>query len=535
MKIIKHLFLFLAIFTSTLLFSQDPKKMNKSELKEELIILNSKIDSLNQLTQKLTTVKQELQAKISELEQKSNNNDLEINRLYRFVDEKEKQISQLKEEVQKLSKTISENEVESKKKISEKESEIGKLKEDIKTLSKSISENETLKKQIEQELRDSKNQKEQNLAQLQTTQENDKNNYYKSFKGFIGEKTKVTLNISKIDSFFYGEIFKDNNINSLTISGQLLPNNKIELTVWNEKDEDIASIQGKFSTPESFEGTWMIKKTKQSNTIKLNQENNQYAISYHHYRYENCNLKREDENMNNETGETTENNPSQNSENSDPSSEKPCSYKDIDLIKISTPNELVNQKINLSLQQEISGKEYSSIEVYLNDLIANSNSTEKLKKNSEDEEPENEFFSHEDIHYLVETLTDDILSIRGFFGLYDEGAAHPMNSYKFFNYSLESGSMITLDQILIPNYSKKLNRVGEKKFIEQNGNLGWNFDPGKFSLNENFSIKKGGLIFQFIPYEIGTYAMGAPEVYIPFSEIMDLIKPNSLLFKMIQK
>lgn len=112
MKTLLQILLVLGIFNTTLSFAQDPKKMNKSELKEELIILNSKIDSLNQLTQKLTTVKQELQAKISDLEQKSNNNDLEINRLYRFVDEKEKQISQLKEEVQKLSKTISENEVE---------------------------------------------------------------------------------------------------------------------------------------------------------------------------------------------------------------------------------------------------------------------------------------------------------------------------------------------------------------------------------------------------------------------------------------
>ena len=57
----------------------------------------------------------------------------------------------------------------------------------------------------------------------------------------------------------------------------------------------------------------------------------------------------------------------------------------------------------------------------------------------------------------------------------------------------------------------------------------WDFEPGNFKLNENFAISTGGLLFTFNPYEIGPYVMGAPQVFIPYKEMKDLINKNGLL------
>jgi hypothetical protein len=88
---------------------------------------------------------------------------------------------------------------------------------------------------------------------------------------------------------------------------------------------------------------------------------------------------------------------------------------------------------------------------------------------------------------------------------------------------------------LIPNYSDELNKIAEEKFIKINGNYGWDFQPGEFKLNNNFALKKGGLLFMFNSYEIGTYAAGNPQVFIPYHEIKKLIKSGSLLWEIIQK
>ncbi len=58
---------------------------------------------------------------------------------------------------------------------------------------------------------------------------------------------------------------------------------------------------------------------------------------------------------------------------------------------------------------------------------------------------------------------------------------------------------------------------------------GYWFDKNNFELNDNFLIKKNGLLFVFNPYEIAAYVYGAIEVFIPYKEIKDLIKDDSVL------
>ena len=111
------------------------------------------------------------------------------------------------------------------------------------------------------------------------------------------------------------------------------------------------------------------------------------------------------------------------------------------------------------------------------------------------------------------------------------GGAHPMSGISYTNYYVKTGQEIKLNEILIPNFSDKLDAIGEKIFVKTYDEIEsvWFFKRGEFKLNENFSILAGGLLFTFNTYEIGPYAAGAPEVFIPYRDIQEIINPDGIL------
>jgi len=123
-----------------------------------------------------------------------------------------------------------------------------------------------------------------------------------------------------------------------------------------------------------------------------------------------------------------------------------------------------------------------------------------------------------------------------------EGGAHPLTYFIYENYNLQSGRKVILDDLFKPNYKATLDKIGERKFkearkIKLSENLnakGYLLEKDEFHLNTNFSISKLGLIFRFNEYEIGPYVFGAPEVFIPYSDLRYLIKPDGLLAQFIK-
>jgi len=120
---------------------------------------------------------------------------------------------------------------------------------------------------------------------------------------------------------------------------------------------------------------------------------------------------------------------------------------------------------------------------------------------------------------------------------YYMGGAHPNTTISLINFSLQTGEALELDDLFKPGFEDPLNKVGEKIFRrkqklkpdESLNDAGYWFDKNNFELNDNFLIKKNGLLFVFNPYEIAAYVYGAIEVFIPYKEIKDLIKDDSVL------
>lgn len=101
------------------------------------------------------------------------------------------------------------------------------------------------------------------------------------------------------------------------------------------------------------------------------------------------------------------------------------------------------------------------------------------------------------------------------------GAAHPSTTISCLNFDLQTGNKIKMNDILISGYERKISSIVKKKLFKEFGSEGW-----EFSLTKNISIHKNGLSFNYNQYEIGTYAMGAPSVFVKWSEIKDLLKEN---------
>ncbi len=132
--------------------------------------------------------------------------------------------------------------------------------------------------------------------------------------------------------------------------------------------------------------------------------------------------------------------------------------------------------------------------------------------------------------------SNKIISIQFYEGYYFAGAAHPNNSSFSINYDLVNNKELTLDNILTAGWEKKLSEICIKSLREQK-----NFPPGteddwiergagpEKKNFEVFNVTKEGILVTFVTYQVGSYAEGPSEVFIPYPEIKDIIKKDSML------
>jgi hypothetical protein len=121
------------------------------------------------------------------------------------------------------------------------------------------------------------------------------------------------------------------------------------------------------------------------------------------------------------------------------------------------------------------------------------------------------------------------------------GGAHGSHSYQNRVINLANGSVLTEEEIFVPNYQEELSAILVDKIVEQNGlkdakeleNLGF-FSVDEIVPNSNFLVTEEGLTYTFNEYEIAAYAVGAINVFIPFKDLRFLIRENSPIHDLLQ-
>jgi len=116
------------------------------------------------------------------------------------------------------------------------------------------------------------------------------------------------------------------------------------------------------------------------------------------------------------------------------------------------------------------------------------------------------------------------------------GGAHGMYGTNFVNYDIKAHRQLELGDVIIDTFRNHLTDIGEKIFrrnekLSPTASLGENyfFKSDKFYLPDNFLITPTGLRFVYHPYEIKPYAAGETELFIPYTAVKALLRPNTVI------
>jgi len=121
--------------------------------------------------------------------------------------------------------------------------------------------------------------------------------------------------------------------------------------------------------------------------------------------------------------------------------------------------------------------------------------------------------------------------------LYPIGAAHGMPTQTNIHIDLRTGQIYALKDLLKAgvDYKARLEGKIRQQIQAQEAAGGAMYDDKNPSLNEhNFRLTADHLELYYDPYAIAAYAAGFPTFPIPYTEIEDLIDPQSLLWQAIQ-
>ncbi len=334
--------------------------------------------------------------------------------------------------------------------------------------------------------------------------------FYKRLKGTIG-RSNVTMDIYKKDSVLTGSYYYNNIGASLSLKGKIDRKGNFFLDETNDSGKQTGVFKGNFNDTSTIRGTWTVGDSKTKNdkslTFNLKQVTDGFAyIIEKDGSEEFCISEKLKDSIASYSSDT-------------------CSNTDVTAFQVVIFDKSIQNKINGVIKDALVSNQGDgsknlpdtlSFDDCINSILASLDDTASIG-------------SSLSMGYGIVTNDNDILGFYISQSSYGAGAAHPNSMSSYYNIDIKTGKQIKLNELLVPGYEDTLNKIAEKLFTNQNGNVGWNFDSGSFKLNDNFVITPAGLLYQFNAYEIGPYAAGAPAVLIPYRSIDMLINSDGLL------
>ena len=142
-------------------------------------------------------------------------------------------------------------------------------------------------------------------------------------------------------------------------------------------------------------------------------------------------------------------------------------------------------------------------------------------------------------YYTLDAITrlDCIASsMTTYFSSYT-GGAHPNNVQEAFNFSLEDGDRLSLEEVLQPKGTRALEfmileRLQEKAdgfglFPEYESVVAERFQPDALCTQTDFwYFSNTGLVVFFNPYDISPYAAGVVKIEFPYEDLKGILKPE---------
>ena len=211
------------------------------------------------------------------------------------------------------------------------------------------------------------------------------------------------------------------------------------------------------------------------------------------------------------------------------SENKDCAKIAINYITfLEAPSDSVLEKLNMNLLDELRGEGYTNVIAYANGFIR-----DFVKDKSE---IPNMATWNAEIDQKVRFNTPEFICIETSQYTYT-GGAHGIYGTSYENYDRNTGDLIQLVDLFVPNFEKQLIAIGEKYFrqsmaistAESFDQTDYTFPNDQFYLPQNFGLTKEGITFLYSIYEIAPYAKGEQEFTIPYGDLRTLLKKDGIL------
>jgi hypothetical protein len=139
-----------------------------------------------------------------------------------------------------------------------------------------------------------------------------------------------------------------------------------------------------------------------------------------------------------------------------------------------------------------------------------------------------------DAKYAVIFQGGGIWSLKFEFSGYADGAAHPYHYSLTFNYDLEQGKKVSMDELFPTDsdYLATLSRYCIAELSKRDIGFYGGFQQGAEPTPENYrnwNITSNGILITFDEYQVAPYAAGPQTVTVPYSELTALINPKGPL------
>ena len=206
------------------------------------------------------------------------------------------------------------------------------------------------------------------------------------------------------------------------------------------------------------------------------------------------------------------------------------------VVKVKYPVFTGQQKLNDSITRSLTslfamdGKPDSTVALMTKNFL-------KAYADFKKSEPKSAIFYELNSYAKVLTQDSSLTTIE-VGGYTYQGGAHGGSATFFYNWDTKANKNITLNDLFTDGYKDKLKAVAESIFrkdekLSATASLADNyfFTDNKFALNDNFLITPVGLKFLYNQYEIKPYAAGTTTLVIPYSQIKQLLRPNTVVAK----
>lgn len=153
-----------------------------------------------------------------------------------------------------------------------------------------------------------------------------------------------------------------------------------------------------------------------------------------------------------------------------------------------------------------------------------------------------EFYSyHEALACKVHFNKNNLLSFQ-VYRTNNKGGSATYSAYNNYVINLLTGDLITENDLFVAGYDVALQQLFASKLLQANSvntvyeleELGY-FGIDEIMPNRNFLINEEGITYIFNKGEYSAYLLDAPEIFIPYTDVMMLLRENTLVSKLAEQ